>query len=167
MTDDFFADAEETLAKKALDSEKQQEERNEEKEYEFWNEEDTPLLKCVMEKLSYWRDKWDKLVPILIVKNVDTDEHLKVWGSRTMLKRSLEDLEPAIGTPMALQCLGKQEGKNGSYYLYNAIAEKIDPELWAAARNKFLKEEKERADETPEPAATSNTSGYAPDEAPF
>ena len=167
MTDDFFKDAEETLAKKALDSEKEQEQRDEEKEYEFWDEEETPLFKCVLEKLSYWRDKWGNLVPILIVKDVDTDEHIKVWCSRTMLKRAVEDLEPAIGAPMALQYLGKQEGKNGSYFVYNAIAGSIDPELWDTERKKFLKNEVERAKEDKAPVETSNSSGYAPDEAPF
>ena len=115
--DDFFDTATEQLAKQAHSSEEEQEQREKEKEYEFWKEEDTPLLKCILEKLSYWRDNYDNLVPILIVKDVDTDEHLKVWASRKLLKSSLEDLEPAIGAPLAIQFGGKVEGKNGSYFV--------------------------------------------------
>ena len=168
--DDWFDGVTDELAQKALGQEEEQEERAKEKEYPFWDEEETPILKGFLEKLSYWRDDYDNLVPILIVKDVDTEGHVKVWASRTILKKELELAKPAVGKPFAIQSLGKVEGKSSSYYMYNVVASEMDAELWQAARKKFLDGEKDRQEEAVTPPvrqATGNSTGYAPDEEPF
>ncbi len=165
--ENYFDGVEEDLAKKALESEEDQEQYAKEKEYGFWNEEDTPLLKCVLEKVTYVRDKWNKVIPILIVKDVDTNEHLKVWASRTVLRTELEQLKPAIGSPLAIQCMGKVEGKQGAYYLYNAVAERSDEAVWNEAERAFwIRDNKRRKEEANQPAPVQRTD-YGPDEAPF
>lgn len=167
MSENYFDGVEEDLAKKALTAEEEAEQYTKEKDYGFWNEEDTPLLKCVLEKVTYIRDKYNKVIPILIVKDIDTNEHLKIWASRKILRSELEQLKPAIGSPLAVQCLGKVEGKNGPYYLYQAVAEKSDPAVWAEAERAFsVRDAQRRKDEADQPAPVKRTE-YGPDEAPF
>jgi len=167
MSDNYFDGVEDDLARKALDTEETQEQYAKEKEYEFWNEEETPLLKCVLEKVTYVRDKWNKVIPILIVKDVNTNEHLKIWASRTVLRTELEQLKPAVGSPLAIQCMGKVEGKQGAYYLYSAVAESSDEGVWNTAEAEFwVRDEKRRKEEAGKPAEVERTS-YGPDEAPF
>ena len=72
-----------------------------------------------------------------VIKDVDTNEYVKVWCKRTMLKRQIsEDSQPAPGSPVVFKYNGLKPGQNGNdYHSYQVRAEKSDPQYWLDIMN--------------------------------
>lgn len=93
--------------------------------------------------------------PVIIVKDIETGENVKVFCSRTTLRSELFDLQPKPGSLIGIRYGGQQESANGRmFHLYTMVAEKRDEEFWAEII------------EDCKPVVRANPH-VAPDEAPF
>lgn len=121
---DFFEDAVTDMAK---DEEQQQLAEN----AETWDPKPGDLLRAVFLSASTVVTQYGPSI-LAIVKDLDTEEGLKIWCSRTVLKNEIIEAAPAPGTLLAIKYIGEQESKDGSftYHLYQVRAQQQDREYW-------------------------------------
>ena len=160
---DFFDGLDESLTQQAKENES-------EREANTWEPEDAgDTLKGIFTKVSFVADKFNpgEFKPVVIVKDKDTGDSTKVWGSRKALKSQLIDAHPAPGTPIGIRYNGFTATPDGDYDGYHSYVvvmpdrtpdeERAGADHWTAARKEALVEVAEARDNRPQ----------RPDEAPF
>lgn len=149
---DFFDEAMEDMSTKVVKD-----------EGETGAEEWTPqnageALQCVFIKAKRKNTKYGPGFNVL-VKDVISEEYIKIWAQRSMLKSQLLDASPAIGSPMVLVYNGQKDGANGyPFHSYQVRAEKSDVELWKKYVTEPIDDAKPAKPEVVE---------YGPDEVPY
>jgi hypothetical protein len=134
----FFDSLDETLEKRKDDNEAFGNEQD-------WQPvEDGETLKGIFLKARYVNTKYG-LRGIALVKDSTTNETMNVWLTRTVLRREVEDLKPAPGTPIGIRYEGLKspEGGGSDYHLYTVVIPEQDEEQvirgekhWAEAHAK-------------------------------
>ena len=160
---DFFEGLDETLEQQAKDD-------AQERDASTWEPEDAgDTLKGIFTKVSFVADKYNpgEYKPVVIVKDPDTGDSTKVWGSRKALKSQLVDAHPAPGTPMGIRYGGFTETPDGDYDGYHSYTvvmpdrtveeERAGADYWTAARKAALEVA----------AAPKVARAQTPSEAPF
>ena len=160
---EFFDGLDDTLAKKAMTDEQ-------ERDAGTWEPEEAgDTLKGIFTKVSFVADKYNpgEYKPVVIVKDPDTGDSTKVWGSRKALKSQLVDAHPTPGTAIGIRYNGFMETPEGDYDGYHSYVvvmpdrtpdeERAGADHWTAARKEALVEVAEARDNRPQ----------RPDEAPF
>ena len=161
---DFFDGLDESLAKQAEDDASG-------RDAATWEPEDSgDTIKGVFLKVDFVADKYNpgQYKPVAIIKDVDTNESMKVWGSRTALRNHLVENHPTPGMAIGIRYNGFTETPAGDYEGYHSytvvLPERTSEEMktgwdhWEAARAnaKELKTESRAA-----------KAGNRPEEAPF
>ena len=160
---DFFEGLDETLEQQAKDD-------AQERDASTWEPEDAgDTLKGIFMKVSFVADKYNpgEFKPVVIVKDKDTGDSTKVWGSRKALKSQLQECSPQPGTPIGIRYGGftlTPDGDYEGYHSYTVVTpERDDTEIasgiahWTAARKAALEEA----------AAPRQPRAQTPSEAPF
>ena len=160
---DFFEGLDETLEQQAKDD-------AQERDASTWEPEDAgDTLKGIFLKVDFVADKFNpgEYKPVVIVKDKDTGDSTKVWGSRKALKSQLVDAHPTPGTAIGIRYNGFMETPEGDYDGYHSYVvvmpdrtpdeERAGADHWTAARKAALEEA----------ASPRATRAPRPDEAPF
>lgn len=122
MSDDWFETAAKEMAEEVDDQ-----------EIPWWDPEPGTILKSVFERASAaYSDKFDKPFFILIVKDIDSGEHVKLGTMRFLLHKQVVEAMPAIGSLFAVEYGGKKKTKDESreYHYYKVRTRESDPKLW-------------------------------------
>lgn len=107
--------------------------------------------------------------PLGIIRDVNTNDSLKVWMSARVLRDKMESLKPAPGTPIAIRFDGMQTSDKGRNYKKYVVAMPdreegdviLGQEYWAKIMDEYKEREAAKANEK----SARATAG--PDEAPF
>ena len=160
---EFFDSLDETLEQQAKDD-------AQEREANTWEPENAgDTLKGIFLKVNFVADKFNpgEFKPVVIIKDKDTGDSTKVWGSRKALKSQLVDAHPLPGTPIGIRYGGftlTPDGDYEGYHSYTVVMpdqsaeeDKNGADYWTAARGAALEEVR----------ATRENRPQRPDEAPF
>ena len=163
MSDEFFDGLDDEMVKQAEDEAR-------ERDAATWSPEKSgDMVKGIFLKASFVADKYNagQFKPVIVIKDIDTGESIKVWGSRTALRNQLVENHPAPGSKIGIRYGGFTETPDGDYDGYHSytvvLPERTEEqakkgfEYWQQARA----EAKEASSQPRTPRATRG------DEAPF
>jgi len=107
--------------------------------------------------------------PLGIIRDVNTNNSLKVWMSAAVLRNKMEALKPAPGTPIAIRFDGMQTSDKGRNYKKYVVAMPdreegdviLGREYWDGQEQKALDKDAEKQTQR------AAVQGDRPSEAPF
>ena len=160
---DFFEGLDESLKEQAKENES-------ERDANTWEPEEAgDTLKGIFMKASFVPDKFHpgEFKPVVVIKDIDTGESVKAWGSRKVLKDQLQEAHPAPGTAIGIRYGGFIETPDSDYDGYHSYTvvcpvqtadeAKAGADYWTAARKAALEEV----------ATVRENRPQSPSEAPF
>lgn len=141
-----------------------------EREAATWEPEEAgDTLKGIFLKVTYVADKFNpgKFKPIVVVKDIETDESVKVWGSRTALRNQLEQTHPSPGTQIGIRYGGFTDTPDGDYDGYHSYTVVVPPMTADDAKLGFEYWEQQRQQAVEAKQEERANKPMRPDEAPF
>ena len=105
----------------------------------------------------------------VVVKDLDTEEFIKVWCKRSMLRSQLLEASPKQGGLIVFLYNGLKEGQQNDYHSYQVRADSMDADYWSRITRKGA-EEQIAFDATggrPNQENAAPASQLGPDEAPY